>query len=322
MMLRFKTLASFSNFSLFAIGVMVACESVAQSQHVPEIEVRADRDAVQILDPFEVEIEVIASETSDVQLPAVGKRFGPFEVLDHRDVLRFPLEGESGKCKWLRRLTLETMETGELEIPSIEVFVRDTVGSESKSAATTPTRLMTKPVVIKVATVLEVASDPSKFNDIRNVIDAHEPETADGKLIRWVVWSAGGGLALFALAAASMVLVRRKRWTTPAAWAKGEIAMLSTDSSGAIEGLENVLRQFIETEFGFPATAQTSDQLQQQLIGVGASSDCVSSVTEFISKASEAKFAGLRLSDRDVDDAKATVLAIIEQLDSIPSEAN
>lgn len=314
MMLRFQTLIGRCGFGLLLVFLMtLGREVVAQDARVtPRIEVIADRDSVQILDPFEVELKVTASENASVQFPVVAERLGPFEVLDHRDILGVPVEGEPGTRQWTRRLTLETIETGLLDVPAIEVFLREAA----------PIRLATKPLSIKVSTVLEAASDPAKFNDIRDVIDVAEPQGSNGSTFYWIGLVAAGGLALSAIAGAVFVFVRRQQWTTPAGWANGEIENLAPESSSALGELERILRTFVETEFGFPATALTAEQLRQNLTSAGACVDCVSEIETFLSKANECKFAGLNVSTEAVTDAKSAVRTIIEQLDAIPAEVN
>ena len=274
MMVLLQTLIECCSLGLLLILPVAFCgEVVAQeTPALPRIEISADRDSVQILDPFEVTLIVTAGEKANVQLPIVVERFGPFEVLDHRDILGVPVDGEPGIRRWVRSLTLETMKTGSLDVPAIEVFVRESESAALGTSKAKPIRLVTKPLSIKVATVLEAASDPAKFNDIRGVIDVAEPQESDDSSLYWIGLVAAGGLGLSAFAAMAFVLVRRQRWTTPAEWAQGEIANLA-DSSNAMEELDRILRRFIESEFEFPATTLSWEPLRLNLVKSGASDD-------------------------------------------------
>ena len=276
----------------------------------PEISIRADRSSVQIADPFEVVIQVTASENASVRFSTVPPQHGPFEVIDHRDLLGVPSEANNGTANWTRRLTLETLETGELQVPSIEVMVRN----EGKP----PLRVATEPLSIEVASVLEPASDPAKFADIHDLIDVPEPKAWS---YGWIVWLAGGGIGLAALIAGAVFIFRgRTNWTTPADWAAGEVSSLISNSAQSFSRLEHIVRTYIEQEFHIPATSYSPQELQQAVLERGASQDMSQRLVDFLTKAEQAKYAGLNVSDSQFTSAKESVLQVIKGLDNIPED--
>jgi len=253
----------------------------------PKISIHTDRNSVQIADPFEVVIQVLANDQASVKFPTMPQQLGVFDVIDHRDLLRIPSKTNSGMNKWTRRLTLETLETGELQIPSISFAVR----TEGKP----PLQVATDPLVIEVASVLEPTADPAEFADIHDLIDVPEPKTWS---YTWILWSAGGGLGLAALIAGAVFVFRgRTNWTTP-------------------------VRTFIEEEFHVPATSYSPLELQRTISQRGASQSTSQQLADFLTKAEQAKYAGLDVPDTQFNSAKESTLQIIKSLDSIPEDTS
>jgi len=278
----------------------------------PKISIHTDRSSVQIADPFEVVIQVLANDQASVKFPTMPQQLGVFDVIDHRDLLRIPSKTNSGMNKWTRRLTLETLETGELQIPSISFAVR----TEGKP----PLQVATDPLVIEVASVLEPTADPAEFADIHDLIDVPEPKTWS---YTWILWSAGGGLGLAALIAGAVFVFRgRTNWTTPADWAVGEISGLTSDSNQAFGQLEHIVRTFIEEEFHVPATSYSPLELQRTISQRGASQSTSQQLADFLTKAEQAKYAGLDVPDTQFNSAKESTLQIIKSLDSIPEDTS
>ena len=276
----------------------------------PEITIRAERNSVQIADPFDIVIQVTASDNAAVRFPTLPPQLGPFEVIDHHDLMGVPSEANKGTANWSRRLTLETLETGDLKIPSIEVVVRN----EGKPLM----RVATEPLSIEVASVLEPASDPAKFADIHDLIDVPEPKAWS---YGWIVWLAGGGIGLAALVAGAVFVFRgRTNWTTPANWAVSEISGLTSNSPQSFSRLENIARTYIEEEFHIPATSYSPQELQQAVIQRGASQGISQHLVDFLTKAEQTKYAGLNVSDSQFTSAKESILQVIEGLDNIPED--
>ena len=312
-----KKILRTARFAIVVISVVTFWSHVAMASmqenakpksSKPQISIRADRTSVQIADPLEVIIKATASNEASVQFPAVPQQLGPFEVIDHRDLLGVPSESNDGTSTWTRRITVETLETGKLQIPPIEVVVR--------TPDQPPLRLVNAPLSIDVASVLEPASDPAKFADIQDLIDVPEPT---GGSYQWIVWAAAGGIGLAALAAGALFVFRgRTNWTTPADWAIAEIADLNPNSSQSFARLEQIVRTYIEEEFHVPATSYSPRELQKELVQIGASENNSLRLGEFLAKAEQTKYAGLTVSDTEYASAKATVLDVVGSLNRIP----
>ena len=290
-------------------NVTVAAQQKA-SPAKPKITIDADRSAVQIADPFNIVIQVVTNDGTSVRFPTVPIQLGAFEVIDHHDLLSVPSETNNGTNQSTRRLTLETLETGKLQIPPIEVVVR----TEGKPSL----RVATEPLAIEVATVLKPTSDPAKFADIHDVIDVPEPETWS---YSWMLWWVGGGIGLSALIAGVLLIFRRRpNWTTPANWAIGEISGLTSNSSHPLTSLEHVVRTYIEEEFHVPATSYSPVELQHAVLQLGASQNTSQQLVDFLTKAEQTKYAGMDVSDSQFISSKESTLQVIKALDSISED--
>ena len=297
--------------SAFVFCSTVTLASPQDGSSNPEVSIRSSRSSVQIADPFEAIVQVTASSGATVQFPTVPPQLGPFVVIDHRDLFGVPNESNDGTSKWTRRLTLETLETGEFQIPAMEVLVR------YKDQPLE--RLVTEPVDIQIASVLEPASDPGKFADIHDLIDVPVPK---GSPYGWIVWVAAVGLGLSALVAGALIMFRgRTTWTTPSNWAIGEIFGLASNSAESFSRLEQIVRTYIEEEFHVPATSYSPLELQQRMLQRGASQATAQQLLDFLTKSEQAKYAGLDVSDSEFINAKESVLETIKGLDSIPHDA-
>ena len=112
-----------------------------------------DRAEVQVADPFQLTVTVLVAEGTDVTFPAMGDKLGQFDVLSHRDIFDVPVsEGRS----WTRTIELESLDTGNLEVPGVGVVIDGE-----------PT--VTQPIPITVQSLLAASSDPLEFRPLKPV---------------------------------------------------------------------------------------------------------------------------------------------------------
>lgn len=245
------------------------------SAELIEVVASADRTQVQIADPFECEIKVTAPEGTKVSFPEFEGTIGPFDILEFKD--------DRAEGIWTRKLVLETIETGRLEIPSIEVSVQE---------EDSPSRLIrTKPIGISVTSVVEASSDLTKFNDIASLIDVEEPERSSAGLFWIVVVSA---LALAAAAGCLMLASRRSAIESASVWALRKL----DEADGDFRRTEGILRSFLEERFGFPAVSLGSAALMGQLSEQAIDKKLVSEVEEILAVSERVKFGGYTLSQQ------------------------
>ena len=267
------------------------------------ITAKADRNSIDIADPFTLTVEVTAAHSSTVQFPQIGNKIGPFDVISHRDQFGIPIDRDTRS--WIRTVELETILTGDQAIPSIEVVVKN---GQKES------QLRTDPVVIKVKSVLEANSNPQSFQDIRSTIDA--PIVSPGNH-RWM-FTASAGIAGFALLAGVILIARKpRRKLTPAQWALTELANPQTE---CMADFDSILRNFLQHEFGFAAPSQTPLQIENQLGSLDVDTSTRQSIQTFFEDAQQVRFAGRDVNDDQLDAWRSKLNTIVQNLNQLAEE--
>ena len=170
---------------------------------VATVTTRTSHTTVQVAEPFTFELTVTAPAGSRVDFPSIGASLGEFDVTDQLMRTDVPSENDVNQRTWTQQLTLESIVTGDLEIPSLEIQVRRDADIQT---------LKTEAVPVRVASVLEDRADPTKFRDIQSVVDIATPEPVSRA---WVWWTLGGCGGITAAALLFVAAAKRKTWMTP-----------------------------------------------------------------------------------------------------------
>ena len=276
----------------------------------------ASKNSVGVADPFNVTIEAVAPEGVTVRFPEVGDRAGDFEITNHRDTMDVPSpEGRT----YQRQLTLETLKTGQLNVPAFEVFYKDNQAQNADSAMAAVT---TTAIPITVQTAITGADNPSQFRDIKNVVFLDEPATAGS--MPWGTVATFGGVGLFGIMG-FFVLSRFWKRLTPKQHALRALDQLSesgslasSDSKFVYEETTQILRTFIESQFEFPATRQTTEEFLAAVnVDRRLGETLQQRLKRFLESADMVKFAGLSCSEsvlfEAIDNARQFVLQTDEQ---------
>lgn len=299
-----------AQFSML-IACVLACQftSRTNAQQLPSLVATIERDTVQIADPFWVTFEVVAPTDAQVQFPQISKVLGPFEILEQKEMFGIPSVSSPNEKTWSLQLYLETMETGQLQIPAIEVAV-ELVSGERK-------RVQSSPVTVTVESSIESGSDPTAFHDIRDLIDASLPNEEETSNLTWTLIGVLTGFGV-AAGAAIFALMRRKNLMTPAAWATLQL----TDRTGlTLSDAETTFREFLSDEFDQHASSWSSDELEKFLSDMRLSNDQSFLLSEFLAKAQQEKFAGLRVSENEIDANANLICDLIDHLHHLNREA-
>lgn len=299
--------------SALAMLVIVLTGVAKADSNVATVASKTSNTTVQVAEPFTLELTVTASTGSKVDFPSIGKSLGNFDVTDQVDRADVPSENETYQRIWTRRLTLESIVTGDIEIPSLEIQVRwDAKVQTLKSAA----------IPIRVASVLEDRADPTKFRDIQSVVDITVPEPVSHA---WPWWTLGGFVAI-AAAWMLVAVAKRKTWISPNEWALRELdqlrqseAMRSSDSERVTENLTSILRDYLELQFDIASPMQTTHELLQGIeIHKLMNIEMTTGFAALFENADLARFAGLHLSSaelmRTIDDAQRLIEQTTNQL--------
>jgi hypothetical protein len=230
--------------------------------------------------------------------------------------------GDSGeKRRWELKVALETIKTGELAVPPIEIhFAIDVKSTEFKT-------LTSKPIGVRITSVLENKSDPKKFADIKDAVDVPVPEQPSRA---WIAWTVIGGAAVVAgLAIAAIVVRARRSGPSPADWALTAMTDLeklpvssATDAETVFNEIVDVIREFFELEFGVPTISRTTREfLGEAKEQVALTELARKRLTWLSGLADEIKFARLGIGAEQVRHAFQQGRAFIVECEQAPHTA-
>ena len=284
---------------LFAIPNSLQAEEV-------ELKTSVDRDEVRIADPFQFEIQLLAPEGTQVSFPSLPDTLGPFDVLDVKGRSEVPVaDARQSERLWSRSLTLETITTGALQIPSIEVVVSEAGKSERI--------LRTEPISVAVGSVLEPSTDLTQF---QGIADLHDVEVPTGGSHTWI-WVASG-IAALAFVAGGMLLFakRRRKIASSSDW-----ALQGLNETRDLSTAESIVRQFIEERFEFAASSLASDEILKELRQNNVDEQVLKDLQEFLAQSERAKFGGLSLPATEEARLVNHASKLVKRLDEVV-EAN
>jgi len=270
-----------------------------------------DHTSAQIAEQLSLTLTAIAPQGVTIKLPQPAKKLGEFEVVDVKDAIDIPVaEGR----QWTRVYKLESLASGELEIPALTVTLTD-----RRHGAPRHDTLQSQPIPIRIASVLEGRADPLKFRDIKGVVDLpSNPQSSPA----WAVWLLGGAVA-FALAAIAAIIVLKKRHRQPPAdrWALAELQRLE-ESQLCLRGdfhelyfrLSEIIRGYVERQFGIAAPKWTTAEFMEQMRNNKAfETSQRAALAEFLAAADLVKFACVEPSGEEVTAAFSKARDFIQQ---------
>jgi hypothetical protein len=292
--------------------MLAMAPSLALAAEAPTLSVRVDKNVAQVAEPIRLVLEVDAPRGTRVELPQLADTLGDFEVRSSSETKDLPAATSTDARRWVLEASLDTIKTGELTIPPLSVHYT------TATNATTFETLESKPIVVRIASVLEDRADPTKFRDIKATLDVQVPELhSDG----WLGWTAAGVGGAIAIALATLAVVRRKRGPSPAEWALAAIADLqqlpianAADAEAAYNELVDVVREFFELEFNVPTLSQTTREfLAQAAKVVGLDKSARERLASLASLADEIKFARLGVGEAQVRQALEQAKAFVDE---------
>ncbi len=253
------------------------------------IGVQIDKREAQIAEQIQLTITATAPENVSVSFPDLQMRLGEFEVTGVKDTLDIPTGADR---TWIRRVGLESLVSGELEIPGIEVSYVDRRGSDPRTGhQSTPAQQVT------IRSTLEGVEDPTQFRDIKSVMFAPVPQTRSNAW--WVaIGVAAGSLCVAALA---LVLARRKTELSPRQWAIRSLdelqesrAFQDNDAEQIYVRLVSTLRTFIDWQFGISAPHMTTNEfLDAMQADDRLTGQFRADLSDLLNFADQVKFAGM-----------------------------
>lgn len=276
-----------------------------------KITVRVDKVTARVADPIQVVVEVVAPKGTHVELPQLQHKWGDFDICSSKRVSDLPMAKSIGERLWILRMTLETIKSGDLTLPPLDVHYA--LDSQLKTYES----LHTPPIRIHIVSVLEHRVDPAKFRDIKGTVDVVMPESTS---YTWLMWTPVGAVIAALLMLATGWLAKRNRGLSPAAWARFQIAelrQLQADGATTAESLYNeladVVRQFFALEFDVPALTQTTSEFLTEVADtVGLGETPHRQLSALVQLAEDVKFAGLTVNEHQLRQAFENATAIVE----------
>jgi len=287
----------------FALGLFLLSSPLALQAENVRVDAKVSRDTIQIVDPFELEIRVVAPQGTQVSLPVTTGTFGPFEVLGSNDKFDLPMSDENVNDRlWVRIMSLETLEAGQLEIPTIEIMIKQ-VGQPEEI-------LRTEPITINVSSVVEPTADLTKFKGIAGARDIEVPTPPS---YRWIWLGAGAAAIAIGLAGGAFFLTTRSTATVSAkVW-----ALKKLNTTHDLPEAEMTVRQFIEERFECAATSMPAAQMLAVLRSRDVKDSVRRDVRELLETSERAKFGGLDLPASEKARLLNLATQLVETLDQI-----
>jgi hypothetical protein len=271
---------------------------------------------VRVAEPIQLVVEVEAPRGARIELPAKADRLGDFEVRHSERTIDIPSATQADKRSWILRMTLESLKTGELTIPPLDVHYT------TEATESTFKTLSTSPISVRITSVLENRADPTRFRDIKQTVDVPVPETISR---RWIAWTCGGVAAAVAASLLILAVVKRgRRGTTPTAWALAnieELEQVDVSQTAGVEALFNevvdIVREFFELEFNVPTLPRTTREFLAEASGeVGLPEVASKRLTWLASVADEIKFARLGVGEEHLKHAFAQAKAFVNECEA------
>ncbi|UUO04389.1 hypothetical protein M4951_13395 [Blastopirellula sp. J2-11] len=273
-------------FAVVASWTSILQASAAEPARVTTTPTQTSRH---VAEPFWIDWTVTASAGVTVTFPATGDKLGDFDILDTQDLFDIPGVDSADRRTWTRRLQLESIVTGELTVPALEIQVADPNSSQI---------LRSQAVPVQIVSVLEQRGDPMQFRDIQSVVDVAVPNRPSHAWMGWTL----AGFSVVALTISAAIFTRRKRWLTPAQWATQQLDQLEAASheqagNAAVIQLASIMQSYAQMQFLPPEPGRTSEELlleltEKELLDFPT----LEQLRELFAMADEAKFARLPVS--------------------------
>ena len=273
--------------------------------------------ASRVAEPIQLVLEVDAPRGARIELPAKADRLADFEVRHSERTMDIPSAAQADKRSWIVRSTLESLKTGELTIPPLEVhYTLDASDSTFKTISTSPLK-------VRIASVLENRADPTKFHDIKQTVDVPVPETTSRSWIAWTCGGSGGCGCCRTPAARGCETVADVDRLPPGEVLASieELEKVDLSQTTGVEAMFNevvdIVREYFELEFNVPTLSRTAREfLAEASDEVGLPDVASKRLSWLASVADEIKFARLGVGEEHLKHAFAQAKAFVNECEA------
>mgnify|MGYP006278135445 CR=1 FL=1 len=271
----------------------------AWAQEEITVESMVDRDQILIGDVITYSVQVSYAPAVEVQMPSLAENLGMFEIREYEVIEPKKVDD---RMETRTDYLISTFDTGEFEIPELEIMYRSQNDSAWQS-------IKTEPITIRVESL-----NPDEAGDIR---DIKPPKTPPRDYRAYILW---GLLALLVIAIAVFIwyYLKRRREGKPILPTRTkpprpahEVALEQLDAltetnllaDGEIKEyytrLSEIIRQYIEHRYFIYATEMTTTQLLGTMRDEGIKEAHVDQLHTFLLRCDMVKFAKYLPSDEE-----------------------
>ena len=255
------------------------------------VTVQLEKTSLLIAEPVRMTVTVDAPGGSSVTFPDQTERIGDFELVDVEQWNAIPVESESDRRRWTRSLRLETLTTGEHQIPEFAIGYR--LAADSASG-----RIAVAPIDVAVSSVLAEteATDITRFREIKGTVEEDTKVTSRSQVLPWLI-----SLLVIIVLTCSYRAWRRRRTRLPIdRWAKQEISSIRRRGGRADNAspqlhaeLMSVLRQYVSERLSVDARSMSTSEIVRELESNDQfPAQTVASLRPMLASADAARFAG------------------------------
>ena len=308
---------NFSLILLVGFGLVVLCQNgdANENQSPPfdspvQIELEFSKTLTHVAEPIELAITVTAPAGITVQLPTLEDHIGPFDVIGHRDINDIPFQNSR---QWQRKIQLESLTAGELEIPTIEIGYTDRRNDLLKTGIAS-----TEPKLISVVSNFETPTSPKQFRDIQSVVFIQENETPIKTPLTASTLIAS---LLLALGFAALVIAKRKKDIPARQQILIRLDNLQTQAMQKLIGddealvrLSKIARDFSKNEYQISAPELTTNEfLFRTRSDPRLNLKLKQLLSNLLNQADMIKFAGAQGDGVDLQTSIQQLTAIVKQ---------
>lgn len=308
------------------------------------LKVTLDKDKVAVAEPFSLLVEVASPEGFQVRLPAIDD---PKKIFQVRSAKELPSLGANGAHQWREVYQIESLTSGDHELPPITIHYRgfkagsatQPAASQTSSSSQPATRpgpeiiegdLTIEPLNVHVISALSGESngaEPAQIRDIKGTVDV--PYARSRRWMFWVGW-------VLAIAALVNLIFIYHRWRSrrsrqipqiePGAWATQEFRRLEGDR--LIEQrlfhdfyfrLSAIVREYIERRFHLMAPERTTDEFLREVRNNPALVEQHQDLLRgFLNSADQVKFALYEPSSEEAEKAFAAARDFVNETAYVP----
>jgi len=273
------------------------------------VQTGVDRDTVSVAESltFRIRIRKQADQKAVLLIQESGFP-GRFRILESKNPIVKTLE--NGTIEEITDYVISSYETGDLEIPPLQVLVSTNTGDTS--------RVATNPITVTVKSVVE------GIDDIKDIKAPEENVDHDVDRSGYWFWAAAALICVAALYLVKRVIRRKKPIefsSVPIDWLE-ELKKISR--MGLIEKgdykryyslLSELARRYLEDRIGVEAMERTTFEVARDLHVTALTEDQVVLVERFLSEADLVKFAKFRPREEMAIEAYYKAENLIKDID-------